>query len=113
ALERPQQVLYLLKREMEAGSVARRPVYLDSPVATRMTRLYQRCQNEFLPEVAAELAQGRDPFEHEQLTYTVSTEESKRLNDLEGGAVIVAGSGMMTGGRILHHLKHNLWRGES
>lgn len=113
ALERTQQVLYLIKREMDSGSVAQRPVYLDSPMATRMTRLYQRCQNEFLPEVAAELAQGRDPFEPEQLSYTVSTDESKKLNDIEGGAVIVAGSGMMTGGRILHHLKHNLWRGEA
>lgn len=113
ALERTQQVLYLLNREMREGSVAKRPIYLDSPMATRMTRLYQRCQNEFLPEVAAELAQGRDPFEPEQLTYTVSTQESMKLNDITGGAVIVAGSGMMTGGRILHHLKHNLWRGEA
>lgn len=113
ALERTQQVLYLINREMREGTIATRPVYLDSPMATRMTRLYQRCQNEFLPDVAAELAQGRDPFEPEQMTYTVSTEESKKLNDIEGGAVIVAGSGMMTGGRILHHLKHNLWRGEA
>ena len=113
ALERTQQVLYLINREMREGTVATRPVYLDSPMATRMTRLYQRCQNEFLPEVAAELAQGRDPFEPEQMTYTISSDESKKLNDIEGGAVIVAGSGMMTGGRILHHLKHNLWRGEA
>ncbi|MFA5551900.1 MAG: MBL fold metallo-hydrolase [Trueperaceae bacterium] len=113
ALERTQQVLYLINQEMREGTVASRPVYLDSPMATRMTRLYQRCQNDFLPEVAAELARGRDPFEPEQLKYTVSSEESKKLNDIEGGAVIVAGSGMMTGGRILHHLKHNLWRGEA
>ena len=97
ALERTQQVLYLINREMREGTVATRPVYLDSPMATRMTRLYQRCQNEFLPEVAAELAQGRDPFEPEQMTYTISSDESKKLNDIEGGAVIVAGSGMMTG----------------
>lgn len=113
ALERTQQVLYLIKREMDSGTVASRPVYLDSPMATRMTRLYQRCQNDFLPEVAAELARGNDPFEPAQMKYTVSSEESKKLNDIEGGAVIVAGSGMMTGGRILHHLKHNLWRGEA
>lgn len=113
ALERTQQVLYLIKREMQDGTVARRPVYLDSPMATRMTRLYQRCQNDFLPAVANELARGNDPFEPEQMVYTVSSEESKKLNDVEGGAVIVAGSGMMTGGRILHHLKHNLWRSEA
>ncbi len=113
ALERTQQVLALLKDEMESGTVASRPVYLDSPMATRMTRLYQRCQNDFLPEVAAELARGEDPFEPEQLKYTVTSDESKLLNDITGGAVIVAGSGMMTGGRILHHLKHNLWREEA
>ena len=44
------------------------------------------------------------------LTFTTDPEASKKLNDVHGGAVIVAGSGMMTGGRILHHLKHNLWR---
>lgn len=113
ALERTQQVLYLLKREMDSGAVAQRPVYLDSPMATRMTRLYQRCANDFLPEVAAELARGVDPFEPETLTYTVSTDESKQINEVQGGAVIVAGSGMMTGGRIVHHLKHNLWRSEA
>lgn len=113
ALERTQQVLALIKNEMDSGTVAGRPVYLDSPMAARMTRLYQRCQNDFLPDVAAALARGEDPFEPHQLTYTVRTEDSKKLNDISGGAVIVAGSGMMTGGRILHHLKHNLWREEA
>lgn len=113
ALERTQQVLYLIGRAMRSGAVASRPIYLDSPMATRMTRLYQRCQNEFLPEIAAELARGVDPFEPPELTFTVSSDESRQLNDLEGGAVIIAGSGMMTGGRIQHHLKHNLWRSEA
>jgi len=113
ALERAQMVLALLKRAMGSGAVPRRPVFLDSPMATRMTRLYQSAVHDFLPEVAAELERGDDPFEPPGLTYTVSTEESKRINAVEGGAVIIAGSGMMTGGRILHHLKHNLWRSEA
>ena len=47
------------------------------------------------------------------LTFTVATEASKALNEIDGGSVFIAGSGMMTGGRILHHLKHNLWRPEA
>ncbi len=113
ALERTQQVLYLLKNEMASGSVERRPVYLDSPMATHMTRLYQSCANEFRPKIAEELERGVDPFEPESLVYTVSRAESQLINDVEGGAVILAGSGMMTGGRIVHHLKHNLWREEA
>lgn len=113
ALERTQQVLYLLKKEMASGAVERRPVYLDSPMATRMTRLYQSCANEFRPKVAEELKSGGDPFEPESLVYTMSSTESRLINDVQGGAVILAGSGMMTGGRIVHHLKHNLWREEA
>lgn len=110
ALERTQAVLYHLKNLMQAGEIPRMPVYLDSPMAARMTRLYQQCANEFQPEIARQLEQGVDPFEPETIEYTVRAEESRRINEIEGGAIIVAGSGMMTGGRIVHHLKHNLWR---
>jgi len=113
ATERAQQVLYLLDRFMTSGAVARLPVYLDSPMATRMTRLYVSCRNEFRPPIMAELAAGTDPFAPPTLEFTVSAAESKAINGVEGGAVIIAGSGMMTGGRIQHHLKHNLWREEA
>jgi metallo-beta-lactamase family protein len=75
-----------------------------------MTELYRTCANEFHDEVKWLLEQGNDPFSPRTLQYTVSTEASKALNEVESGAIIIAGSGMMTGGRILHHLKHNLWR---
>ncbi|MBA3584283.1 MAG: MBL fold metallo-hydrolase [Gemmatimonadetes bacterium] len=110
ALERTQTVLYHLKNLMQKGEIPRMPVYLDSPMAARMTRLYQQCANEFLPEIAQALARGEDPFEPETLEYTVRADESRKINEIEGGAIIIAGSGMMTGGRIVHHLKHNLWR---
>lgn len=113
ALERTQVVLYTIKKLMQAGKIPRAPVFLDSPMATRMTRLYQTCANEFLPEVTAALDRGEDPFEPETLKSATSVEESKKINEIEGGAIIVAGSGMMTGGRIVHHLKHNLWRREA
>ena len=82
-------------------------------MATRMTRLYQTCANEFRPQVATRLANGEDPFEPSTLSYTVDTEASKSLNQIRGSAIIIAGSGMMSGGRILHHLKHNLWKPQS
>lgn len=113
ALERTQVVLFHLKALMDAGEVPRAPVYLDAPMGARMTRLYEQYADELQPEIAAALRRGDDPFEPESLKITVSAEDSRAINDVEGGAIIVAGSGMMTGGRILHHLKHNLWRKDS
>ena len=113
ALERSQVVLYHLATMMREGRIPRVDVYLDSPMAARMTRLYEQCANEFRPEVAAELAAGRDPFEPPTLELTVATEESKKLNDLDHCAIVIAGSGMMTGGRILHHLRNQLHKPEA
>lgn len=113
ALERSQVVLYHLAAMMREGRIPRIDVYLDSPMAARMTRLYEQCANEFRPEVAAELAAGRDPFEPPTLKLTVATEESKKLNDLDHSAIVIAGSGMMTGGRILHHLRNQLHKPEA
>lgn len=113
AVERSQQVLYQLFRMTRDGRLGQVPVYLDAPMATRMTRLYQSSANEFRPEVRELLEAGTDPFEPPGIAYTVTPDASREINDVEGGAVIIAGSGMMTGGRILHHLKHNLWRREA
>lgn len=113
ALERTQVVLYHLAAMMREGRIPRIDVYLDSPMAARMTRLYEQCANEFRPEIASELAAGRDPFEPPTLKLTVATEESKKLNDLDRSAIVIAGSGMMTGGRILHHLRNQLHKPEA
>ncbi|UCH27512.1 MAG: MBL fold metallo-hydrolase [Trueperaceae bacterium] len=111
ALERTQHLLFQLYQLTESGELGDAAIYLDSPMATRITELYRTCDNEFHEEINSLLERGTDPFSPQTLQYTVSTEASKALNDVEGGAIIIAGSGMMTGGRILHHLKHNLWRG--
>lgn len=110
AVERAQQVLYELYNLISRGELADLPVYLDSPMATSVTKLYQQGIDELRPEVAEVFAAGGDPFDPPSLTFTPDAESSKKLNDVTGGAVIIAASGMMTGGRILHHLKHNLWR---
>lgn len=113
ALERAQNILFHLRNLQKRGDVPKIPIFLDSPMASKMTQLYIQSKNEFLPEVAAELSRGVDPFEPDTLIYAPTAEESKKINDVEGQAIIIAGSGMMTGGRILHHLKHNLWRKET
>lgn len=110
AVERAQQVLYELYSLISEGAMADLPVYLDSPMATSVTKLYQQGVAELRPEVARVFEAGGDPFDPPSLTFTPDAEASKKLNDVHGGAVIIAASGMMTGGRILHHLKHNLWR---
>ena len=112
ALERTQQVLFELKNALAAEPQALRhvQVFLDSPMAHRITHLYRELANEFRVEVAEALERGDEPFTPPNLEVTRSSSESKRINGIEGGAVVIAGSGMMTGGRIVHHLKHNLWR---
>lgn len=110
ALERTQAILYNLKQMQERGDIPKMPIFLDSPMASKMTRFYRDCANEFIDEIADDLMQDKDPFEPDTLQYTVSVEDSKKINGYQGQAIIIAGSGMMTGGRIIHHLKHNLWR---
>ena len=110
SLERTQAILYNINNLQRSGDIPQMPVFLDSPMASKMTRFYMECANEFIDEVKQDLAAGNDPFEPQSLKYTVTTDESKAINDYKGQAIIVAGSGMMTGGRILHHLKHNLWK---
>ena len=110
ALERTQIILYSIKAMQDAGELPDLPIFLDSPMATKMTRFYQECKNEFVPAVKAILEKGDDPFDPDHLKFTVTTDESKEINNIDGLAIIIAGSGMMSGGRVLHHLKHNLWK---
>jgi metallo-beta-lactamase family protein len=75
--------------------------------ATEIFRRHPECYDE---ETAALFAAGRDPFDFEGLHFTRETAESMAINQITGGAVIMAGSGMCTGGRVRHHLKRNLGR---
>jgi metallo-beta-lactamase family protein len=82
-------------------------------MATRMTRAYRAQEDVFRDEVQAVAARGLDPFSPPDFTATPDARQSRQLNDLNEPAIVLAGSGMMTGGRILHHLKHFLWRPET
>ncbi len=108
AVGRSQHLLYLFNELFEQHKVPSVPVYLDSPLAQKATEVFAR-HTECYDEAALALLRRHDlPFEFPGLHMVHSVEESRRLNDLTGPAVIIAGSGMCTGGRILHHLLHHL-----
>jgi metallo-beta-lactamase family protein len=114
ALERAQEVLYHLREGVEQGLLPKRlPVYLDSPMAISATEIFRRHPECYDAEARALFERGDDPFALPGLRFTRETADSMALNRLTGGAVIMAGSGMCTGGRVRHHLRHNLWRAES
>jgi metallo-beta-lactamase family protein len=114
ALERAQELLYYLREGVELKRLpVSLQVFLDSPMAISATEIFERHPECYEPEVAALFHEGRDPFHLPGLHFTRETAESIALNRLRGGAVILAGSGMCTGGRVRHHLKQHLWREES
>ncbi len=113
-VERAQEVLYFLREGIERGRLpASLPVYLDSPMAISATEIFERHPEFCAAAIAAGLRAKRDPFHLPGLHFTREHAESVALNDLRGGAVIMAGSGMATGGRVRHHLRHNLGRKDS
>jgi metallo-beta-lactamase family protein len=113
AVGRTQEIIFHLGELYHQGLLDRHAVYLDSPMAIATTEVYQRYQGMFNREDRAELretAAGTLKAFLPTLRYSESTEESMALNRISDGVIIIAGSGMCTGGRIRHHLKHNLWR---
>jgi metallo-beta-lactamase family protein len=113
ALERTQEVLYELFLMWQEKHLPNCKIFLDSPLAIATTRIFSRHPDYFDKEGKEIFAQTPNPFNFPPLHYSQTTEESKRINSLPEGNIIIAGSGMCTGGRIIHHLRHNLWREES
>lgn len=109
ALERAQELLWFLREGMDAGKIPESlRVFLDSPMAISATRLFGRHPEALAPEVAEMIHAGRDPFDLPELHFTQEAAASMKLNEIRSGALIMAGSGMATGGRVRHHLRHNL-----
>lgn len=114
ALERTQEILYHLREGQEEGKLPKNmQVFLDSPMAISATEIFRRHPECYDAEANEIFHSGQDPFDLPGLHFTRESAESKAINQFTGGAVIIAGSGMCTGGRIRHHLKHNLWRREA
>ena len=108
AIGRAQEILYDLRGLEDVARIPSLPVYLDSPMADKATAIYARHTEEHDADARrAETAGGR-PFAPKNLRICKSIDDSKRLNDTEGPGIIIAGSGMATGGRILHHFVRRL-----
>lgn len=110
AVGRTQQVIYTLHQLALKGDIPDIPIYVDSPLAIDVTSVYRTHPECYDDEMQHFLMSERltDAFGFNRLTYTRTTEESKKLNFLQGSAVIIAASGMMEAGRILHHLKNHI-----
>ena len=113
ALERAQEVLYELFLLWNSGALPRCRIFLDSPLAISTTRVFARYPEYFDAEGQEIFAASPNPFDFTPLRYTQTTDESKEINKKSRGNIIIAGSGMCTGGRIIHHLRHNLWHKNS
>lgn len=110
ALGRTQDLLLILNRLVKEGRLFKINVYIDSPLGERITRVYA-AHPEYFDEEARQLfnIESRDAI---RIHFTRKTEESMALNRIKKEAIIISSSGMCEGGRVRHHLKHNLWRRE-
>lgn len=113
AVGRTQELLYWFARHWDRWNMERWRIFLDSPMAARVSAVYQRHQELFDARARETWAAPIAPLRLPNLHFTASTEESMAINRIRSGAIIVAGSGMATAGRIVHHLKHNLGRREA
>ncbi len=107
-VDRTQELLWMLHHLEDAGRIPQLPVYVDSPSATDVTQIYLHHPEDLDEECLAEIRSGQTPLHTAHCHFVRTVEESKRLNDLRGPAIIISASGMATGGRILHHLAHRL-----
>lgn len=108
AVERTQQVLFVLHELFEKGEIPELKVYVDSPLAVSATEIYKLHPASFNDDVYQSLFERENPFGFENLTLVRSVSGSKALNEIEGVAIIISASGMCEAGRILHHLKNNI-----
>lgn len=108
AVERTQELLLDLSLLFDSGTLPKVPVFLDSPLAIKATKVFLKNADQL-----EDVARVPDLFRRPNIRFTESVEESKLIGRFHGGAVIMAGSGMCDAGRIRHHLKQNLWRGDA
>jgi metallo-beta-lactamase family protein len=113
ALQRSQEILYRMNELLMASRIPHLPVYLDSPMAVRITEVFQRYRELFDKEMLKMMDHRNSPFEFPGLQMSRSTEESKAINFAKGSVMVIAGAGMCNGGRIKHHLVNNIMRPEN
>jgi len=113
AIERTQELLYHLNNLLGQDRIPHLMAFVDSPMAIRVTEVFRRHEDMFDEETVALLESGDHPCDFPGLVMSRTVDQSKSINHVKGTAIIIAGSGMCTGGRIKHHLVNNIGREES
>lgn len=108
SLEKTQVLLYEINQLLDEGRIPKCPVFLDSPLAIKVTEVYKERFRAFNEEVKRDIQHGDDVFNFPGLKKINTAEESKALNDFPNPKIIIAGSGMSNGGRVVHHEAHYL-----
>lgn len=107
---RSQMILYTMARYFEEWDLGRWNIFLDSPMAIRASEVYLKHTTLYDEEASAYYRKNGPLLAMPNLRFSQTADESRAINAMASGAIVVAGSGMCNGGRIMHHLKHNLWR---
>jgi metallo-beta-lactamase family protein len=108
AVERTQKLLCMLKQLMEDGQIPRVPVHTDSPMAIKAIEIFLKHTEEYSDETKALIAKYGSPLKWDNFHFDTTSEQSKKMNSMVYPMIIVSSSGMVTGGRVLHHLIHRL-----
>lgn len=105
---RTQTLLYLIREMQEEGTIQEIPIYVDSPMAIRTTELFDKYIHDMDLAARVQALGGKKIFQPANLKFCRTVKESKEINEINGHAIIISASGMVTGGRILHHMVHRL-----
>ncbi len=108
AVERTQKFVFMLKELMEAGQIPRVPVFCDSPMAIKAVEIYLKHEEDYTDEARSLIKKYGSPLEWPGFTFASQVDESKKINEIHFPVIIISSSGMVTGGRILHHLAQRL-----
>lgn len=108
AVERTQKFVFILKHLMESGQIPRIPVFCDSPMAIKAVEIFLKHDEEYSDETHEMIRKYGSPLQWPSFTFASTPEESKKINETRMPAIIISSSGMVTGGRILHHLAQRL-----
>lgn len=108
AIERTQKFLFILKHLMESGQIPRLPVFCDSPMAIKAVQIFLKHTEEYSDDTRNLIQQYGSPLNWPGFTFASTPEESKKINQVASPSIIISSSGMVTGGRIIHHLAQRL-----